>query len=65
MKWLDRLRNDDIGNRRGITSCTGAVVEKQLQMLGHLMGIKYYQLPTSACKKYEIGLKNQTQKMGR
>lgn len=55
MKWLDRLRNDDIGNRRGITSCTGSVEKKQLQMLGHLMGIKYYQLPTSAYKNMKSG----------
>ena len=47
----DRLRNEDIRSRVGITSCTEYIERQQMQWFGHLMRMKYNQPPITAYNK--------------
>ena len=51
----DRLRNEDIRSRVGITSCTEYIERQQMQWFGHLMRMKYNQPPITAYNKKRSG----------
>jgi hypothetical protein len=52
---LDRLRNDDIRNRVGTTSCKEYIERQQISWFGHLMRMNHNQIPAIAYNKTNSG----------